>query len=78
MEGLSEIVGPGHGTNDINLELPDCVKLVTPQDHAAFKAFADTVVRATAKNAARVLREMLARTPNAEQLANEFATRLGV
>ena len=78
MPTVEGIVGHGFSDNDIDLEIPSCVKLLTPDDHAAFKAFADTLVKATARNAAAQLRAMLAKTPNAEQLALEFAQRLGV
>ena len=78
MAVVEGIIGPGVGANDINMELPTCIHIDNPVDGKAFKDFMDSVVRATASNAASVLRAMLAQTPGAEQLASEFAARLGV
>ena len=77
MKPVEGLIGPGISPNDLNLDLPDCVRLATPQDGEAFKAMLATIVRATNANAARVLRSMLATTPGADQLSNEFAQRLG-
>jgi len=77
MPAIEGILGPGMSENDINLELPNCVKLVTPVDNDEFRAFADKIVRATMRNAVTVLRNMLAQTPNAQKLADDFAARLG-
>ena len=77
MKPVEGIIGPGISPNDLNLDLPDCVKIDSPKDGQDIKRLLDTVVRATNSNAARVLRSMLATTPGAEQLANEFAQRLG-
>jgi hypothetical protein len=72
------IIGPGISTNDINEPLPDCVRIESPKDSAEMKALLDRIIRATHRNAARVLGEMLAPTPGAQQLATEFAQRLGI
>jgi hypothetical protein len=52
------------------------VKIATPEDDADFKKFADTIVRHALQHAADTLRAMLANTPNATKLADEFQARL--
>lgn len=78
MKPVEGIIGPGMSPNDLNLVLPDCVKLQSQADNDSFKSFVDTVVRATSRNAHRVLRSMLAQTPGAEKLAEDFSKRLGI
>ncbi len=78
MPVVERIAGPGIGPNDIELELPSCVKIATPEDDADFKKFADTIVRHALQHAADTLRAMLANTPNAAKLADEFQARLGL
>ncbi len=78
MKPVEGLIGPGISPNDLNVELPSCVHIDSPADGDEIKAFLDRIVRAASGNAARVLREMLAKTPGAAQLAAEFAARLGV
>lgn len=78
MTVLEGILGPAQDQDNIGLDIPDCVKIQTPEDAAQMKAFGDSIVKATTRNAVRVLRQMLAVTPNAIELGNEFAQRLGV
>ena len=78
MQPVDRIAGPGISPNDIELEMPSCVRIETPQDREAFKKFADTIVRHTLRHASDTLRGMLHATPNAVQLADEFASRLGL
>lgn len=75
---VERIVGPGISPNDVNMELPACVQLTTDGDRASFKTFVDTVVKHAFQHASDVLRMMLAETPNAVKLADEFASRLGL
>jgi hypothetical protein len=72
MQPVDGIIGPGVGPHDIELELPD------GWDHAEFGRLADTIVRHSFRHAADTLRAMLQPTPNAAQLADEFAKRLGL
>lgn len=78
MRPVDGIVGPGIEANEINLDLPACIHTQTPAEREEVVAFLDTIVRATTRNAVRVLRAMLAPTPGAEQLASDFAARLDV
>jgi hypothetical protein len=78
MPVVERIAGPGITPNDIELDLPACVKLDTPQANEDFKKFADTIVKHALRHASDTLRAMLASTPNAAKLADEFAERLGL
>lgn len=78
MKPVEGIIGPGISPNDLDLALPDCVRIVSPAEGTEFKAFMDTVVRATNRNAVRVLRSMLGPSDGGTKLASEFETRLGV
>ena len=75
---IDGILGPGMSANDVDMEVPACVNLNDPSSSEQFKSFMDTVVRHTLSHAADTLKNMLAQTPGAEQLAKEFAARLGV
>lgn len=78
MPVVERIAGPGVSPNDIELEMPECIRITTQQDQEAFKRFADTIVKQALRHASDTLRGMLAQTPNAVQLADEFAKRLGL
>ena len=71
MPPVEGIIGPGIGPHDFELELP------AEWDPATFGKLADEIVRRTKAYAADTLRGMLANTPNAAALADDFAKRLG-
>jgi hypothetical protein len=61
------VVGPGMDPNDINLNLPDCVKILSPKDEEDFRQFLGKIIQATNKNAVRQL----------QFLCSDLANRLG-
>jgi hypothetical protein len=75
---VDRIAGPGIGPNDIELEMPACVKIQTPHDNEEFQKFMGTCVKQALRHASDTLRAMLHNTPNAAKLADEFASRLGL
>ena len=78
MRPVDGIIGPGMTENDVSLAMPDCVHIETPEDAEQMKALLDTLVSATNRNAARVLRSMLGPSSGAEQLHSDFVARLGL
>lgn len=78
MKPVDGIIGPGMTENDVSLAMPECVKIETPEDADEVKQLLHTLVAATNRNAARVLRSMLGPGTGAEQLCAEFGSRLGI
>ena len=72
MPPVERIAGPGINPNDLCLDFP------AEWNKDEFQKIADTIVRHSLRHASDTLRGMLANTPNAVKLADEFSARLGL